>query len=145
MKLFLSFCFLSFSINAYSATNKWVDSEGKVYYSDESPPSNVKSQELKISAPASGVPAQKSVSERALELKKKLKEKQDSEVKAAQQQESQLAKQKNCEAAKSNLRTLDSTLPVQTINENGERTLMDAAARQQGIEEARKQIDLNCN
>jgi hypothetical protein len=145
MKLFLSICFFSISINAYGALNKWVDSDGKVYYSDEPPPVNVKSQALQVASPVSGVPTQKSIAEREMDLKKSLKAKDEADAKALLQQEQLQAKQKNCDAAKLNLRTFESSLPVQTINEKGERTLLDTTSRQQGIEEAHKQIGLYCD
>lgn len=145
MKLFLSLCFFCLSINAYGALSKWVDSDGRVYYSDEPPPTNIKSQTLLVASPVSGVPTQKSVAEREMDLKKALKAKDEADAKAAQQQDQLLAKQKNCDSAKLNLRTFESSLPVQTINEKGERTLMDATSRQQGIEEAHKQISSYCD
>jgi len=145
MKLFLFLCFVSLSINAYGVLNRWVDSDGKIYYSDEQPPTNVKSQTLLVSSPVSGVPAQKTVAEREMDRQKALKAKDEADAKAAQQQELLLAKQKNCDSAKLNLRTFESSQPVQTINEKGERTLIDATTRQQGIEEAHKQISLYCN
>jgi hypothetical protein len=36
---------------------KWVDSEGKVQYSDQPPPSNIKGEKLRIPAPAASAPA----------------------------------------------------------------------------------------
>ena len=146
MKSFLLLIILvSLSISAHGALNKWVDAEGKIHYSDDLPPSNVKSQTLAIPSALSGVSTQKTIAEREAERKKALKTKEESAQKAAQQQESELTKQRNCEGAKANLRTLESNLPVQSINEKGEKSLMDSNARQQSIEEARKQISVNCN
>ena len=145
MKRCLPIFFILISTYAFGALNKWVDSEGKVHYSDEAPPSNVKSKTLTIPASLSGVPAQKSIAEREAERKKELKAKEESTQKEAKKQEAELAKQKNCAAAKSNLRSLESNVPIQTYNEQGEKNLMDTAARQQGIEDARKQISLSCD
>jgi hypothetical protein len=133
------------SVSAHGALNKWVDAEGKVHYSDEAPPSNVKVQTVAIPSAASGVSALKSVAEREADRKKALKAKDEAEQKAAQQREKDLAKQKNCEGAKSNLRTLQSNSQIATYNDKGERNILDAAARQQGIEDANKQVSTYCN
>jgi outer membrane protein assembly factor BamA len=145
MKHCLPIFLLFLSVSAHGALNKWVDADGKVHYSDEAPPSNVKSQTVAIPAAASGVPAQKSIAEREAERKKALKTRDEAVQKAAQQQESELAKQKNCAGAKANLSTLESHAPVATYNDKGERSIMDDPARQQGIEEANKQISMYCN
>ena len=145
MKRCLPIFLLFLSVSAHGALNKWVDADGKVHYSDEPPPSNVKSKTLAIPSAASGVPAQKSIAEREAERKKSLKAKEEAAQKAAQQQESELAKQKNCAGAKANLNTLESHAPVATYNDKGERSLMDDSARQQGIEEANRQISMYCN
>ena len=146
MKRCLSIFLLLLSISsAHGALNKWVDAEGKVHYSDEPPPPNVKAQTLTVPAAASGVAAQKTVAEREEERKKTLKAKEEAEQKAAQQQENELAKQNSCANAKANLKTLESNTPIATYNSKGESVMMDAVARQKGIEAANKQISMNCD
>ena len=145
MNRYFGILLLSLSVSAYGALNKWVDSEGKVHYSDEPPPSDVTVQPLAIPSVASGVPAQKSIAEREAEWKKAKKEREEAAQNAAQQQEEALAKQKNCAGAKANLQTLESGMLITTFDEKGERVNMDDAARQQGIEDARKQISEYCN
>lgn len=102
MKRCLLVFLLLLSVSAHGALNKWVDAEGKVHYSDEPPPSNVKAQTLATPSEISGVPAQKTVAEREADRKKALKAKEEAAQKAVQQQERELAKQKNCESAKAN-------------------------------------------
>ncbi len=131
--------------SAHGAVTKWVDSDNKVHYSDEQPPANIKAQTVSTPSAISGVPAQKTVAEREVERKKKLKAKEEASQKAAQQHEKELVKQKNCEGAKANLRTFESNTPLATYNDKGERGIMDATARQQGIEDANKQISTYCN
>ena len=88
---------------------------------------------------------QKTVAEREAERKKKLKTKEEAAQKAAQQQENELIKQKNCTGARANLRAYESNAPIATYNDKGEKSNMDDSARQQGIEEANKQISTYCN
>lgn len=145
MKRCLPVLLFLLSFNAHGTLNKWVDDEGKVHYSDQPPPPNVKAQILIAPAAGSGTPPQKSIAERESERKKALKAKEEAAQKAAQQQESDLAKQKNCEGAKSNLRTLESNSQIATYNDKGERINMDYASRQRSLEEASKQVSTFCN
>ena len=145
MKRCLPICLLLLSFSAYGALSKWVDADGKVHYSDEPPPVNVKAKKLTTPAAASGVPAQKTYAEREAEWRKAQKGKEEAAQKAAQQQENEFSKQKNCAGAKANLKTFESNSPITTYNDKGESVLMDDAARRQGIEEARKQISAYCN
>lgn len=145
MKRCLPIFLLLLSINAHAALNKWVDDEGTVHYSDQSPPPNVKAQTLTAPSAVSGAPAQKTIAEREEERKKTLKAREEAAQKAAQQQEKELAKQKNCEGAKANLKTFESNSPISTYNDKGESINMDAATRQKSLEETRKQISTFCN
>ena len=145
MKRCLPIFLILLSINAHGALNKWVDADGKVHYSDEPPPANVKAQTLSAPSAVSGVPAQKTIAEREAERKKALKTKEEAAQKDAQKQKDELAKQKNCAGAKANLSAFESNGPVATYNENGEKVILDTSARQQNIDEARKQISEFCN
>ena len=145
MKRCLPIFLLLLSVSAHGALNKWVDADGKVHYSDDAPPSNVKAQTLVTPSAISGVPAQKTVAEREAERKKALKTKEEAAQKTTQQQENELTKQKNCAGAKANLRTYESGAAIAAYNDKGEKSNIDDAARQQGIEEANKQISTYCN
>lgn len=145
MKLYLPVCLLLLSFNAYGALTKWVDADGKVHYSDEPPPLNVKANKLKTPPPVKGAPAEKTYVEQEAELRKTLKTREETEQKTAKQQEETLARQKYCASLRAHLATLENSPSVATYNEKGERVIMDNAARQKEIEEARKQIGSNCN
>jgi hypothetical protein len=146
MKRYLPTCLLlCLSFSAYGGLHKWVDADGKVHYSDVPPPANVKAQELRVSAPGSGVPASKSIAERDAEYKKSQKAKKEAEEKSAKQQEAAAAKQRGCESAQQNLRALQDGGRMTTYNDKGERAFLDDKARQQRIEEMQKFISTNCN
>ena len=148
MKHYLPICLLLLSFSAHGALTKWVDADGKVHYSDEPPPPNAKAKTLatpSVAAPASGVPTEKSVIEREAEWRKAQKVKEEAEQKAAKRQEESLAKQKNCEAASSNLKALENSPNIVTYNSKGEGSYMDESTRQKNIEEARKQVSSYCN
>jgi len=151
MKRYLPLCFLLLSFSAHGALHKWVDADGSVHYSDETPPANVKAQRLKAQSapaaatPSSGVPATKTVAEREAEYRKAQKAKQEAEQKSAKQQEEILAKQKNCEAAQQNLKALEAGSPMVTYDAKGERSFLDDNTRKQRVEAARKVISTDCN
>lgn len=145
MKRCLPVLLFLLSVSAHGALNKWVDAEGNVHYSDEPPPPDVKAQALAVPSAARGAHAQKTVAEREAEWKKSKKAEEEAAQKAAQQQEISQAKQKNCAGAQSNLKTLESSSPIATYNDKGERVNMDDAARRKNIEDARKQIGIYCD
>lgn len=144
MKPYLLICLLLLSANAHGALHKWVDVDGKVQYSDEPPPGNVKAQTLTAPSAASDVPAQKSVLEREAERKKTKQSREEAEQKAAKQQEEVQAKQKNCNGLRANLATLENSPNISSYNAQGGMAIMDNATRQQEIAETRKQIGANC-
>ncbi len=150
MKSVLLVFLLLGSIHSHAALNKWVDAEGKVHYSDSAPP-DVKVKKLRSAeepdsiSSASAVSAPKSLAERDAEWKKSQQSKAEAEQKAAQAKEADSIKQKNCEAARSNLATLESSPALVTYNTSGERIYLDDTARAQRIEDARQAIKNNCN
>ena len=145
MKRCLPICLLLLSFGASGALTKWVDAEGKVHYSDEPPPLDVKAKKLTMPSAVSGVAAQKTYVEREAELKKALKAQEEARQKAAAQQEETLANQKYCASLRANLATLENSPRITTYNDKGERVIMDSTTRQKKTEEVRKQISSTCN
>ncbi len=138
------------SIISHAALSKWVDTDGKVHYSD-SPPADVKVKKLRsftapdTLTPVSGVFAQKSLAEREAEWKKSQKLKDEVEQKAALEKENVLIRQKNCEGARSNLATLENGRALVTYDAKGKRSFVDEATRAQRTEEERKAVSTYCN
>lgn len=138
---------LSLSTPAIAALNKWVDSEGKVHYSDSAPP-DAKVTKVKISNQETEESADsrpKSLAEKEVDAKKAQQEKEKEDKKAAQEKENEQIKQKNCEGARSNLINLENSPVIATYNEKGERSIMDDNSRKQRIEEARQAVSRFCN
>ncbi len=135
-----------FAFSAHADINKWVDDNNQIHYSDQPAPANVKATPLNTStSSASDVPAQKTLAEREAEYRKAQKAKDEVEKKEAKSQEDVRAKQKYCEAARSNLITLENSPRISTYDSKGELSYMDDTARKQRIEEARKGISTHCN
>jgi phage-related tail protein len=145
MKRILPLCLLLLGSSAHGALNKWVDADGTVHYSDEPPPPTAKTTKtVSVPSPASGAFATQSLSEREKELKKSQQSAEENEKKSAEQQQIAAAKQKNCEGAKSNLRTLENSPSVITYDANNKPVPMDESARKQATEDTRKAISENC-
>lgn len=138
------------SLNTYAGVNKWVDADGNVHYSD-TPPENIKTTKIKSAAPPdtllpeSNLAAPKTLAEREAEWKKSQKAKEESALKASQEQAAAAIKQKNCEGARGNLAALEHGTALVTYNEKGERSFLDDAGRKQRIDEAQQAISSYCN
>ena len=146
------------SLAAQAQTYQWKDANGRTFISD-TPPPGTKAQRsaaapsAPVAATASGAagksaeaaptaspPAQKSVAELNLEFKKRQQEAKEK----ADKQAAETEKRENCERARRSLATLESNQPLSTLDDNGERKVMDVAQRNQEIERARKIMADSC-
>lgn len=157
MKKYLPIFLLLFSTAAFGALTKWVDDKGKVHYSDQPPPANVKAEVLR-STPSPAAPAgitvpgnaeksaaaPKTIAEREAELKKEQQKKKESAEKAAREQEVVEAKKANCLANQKNLRALQEGMRMVEIDEKGERSYIDDAERQRRIAKTQENINASC-
>ena len=137
------------SLNVHAGVNKWVDSEGKVHYSD-APPPEVKTETVrnisgKGQEEAPATYSTKSYAEREAEMKKSRQEKEEAAQKKAQQQADADAKKRNCESARQSVRSLEEGGRIYTYDESGERSYLDDAARDRRLSEARKVVSTYCN
>ncbi|MDO8293239.1 MAG: DUF4124 domain-containing protein [Gallionella sp.] len=156
MKKFLLILLMLASTTAFAALSKWVDADGKVHYSDQPPPANVKAKTLRVpseaAAPvsASGVAAAsapvapKTIAEREAELKKAQQAKKQAADKAAQEQARMDAEKANCAAVQQNLRALQEGMRMVEIDAKGERSYLDDEQRRQRIEKAQQDIKTYC-
>lgn len=154
MKKILLILLMLASTTAFAALSKWVDADGKVHYSDQQPPANVKAKTLRItpgaaapmsaSGAASAPVAPKTIAEREAELKKTQLAKKQAADKAAQEQARIDAEKANCDAAQLNLRALQEGMRMVEIDAKGERSYLDDAQRRQRIEKAQQDIKAYC-
>lgn len=150
MKHCIPIFLMLFSVSAHAALHKWVDAAGNVHYSDTAPPAEAKEQQLRIpQAPAdtaaSGVPSEKSIFERDVELTKALKAKEKTAQQAAQEQKNAEIKKQNCENSRNSLTTLENAPRITTYDASGNQVVIDEATRQQKIEAARKAVSDFCD
>ena len=150
MKKILFILFLLVSSPALAGLSKWVDADGKVHYSDQPPPANVKVKILRADvSPASSVAASapvapRTIAEREVELKKSQLAKKEAAEKIALEQSKIDAEKANCAAAQQSLRTLQDGMRMVVIDAKGERSFLDDEQRRQRIEKRQQEIRTLC-
>ena len=142
-------------VPALGETYKWTDAEGKVHYSDQPPPPNVK-QPIKVkprapTAPtavpeAAGTPvaAPKSVAEQDAEFNRRRVEAAEREAAEKKAANEAAEKKKNCEQARIQLAGLQNGGRMTSFDEKGERTYLSDADVAQEIVRAQKAADSWC-
>ena len=150
-------CGCLLALPALGELYKWTDAEGKVHYSDQPPPPNVK-QPIKVKPrvpsaatavpEAAGTPAEapKSVAEQDAEFNRRRVEAAEREA-AAQKAAKEVAdKKKNCEQAKAQVAGLQSGgRRITRHDEKGEVVYLSDAEIAQEIERAKQAADSWCN
>ena len=136
---------LSFALAAHAQIYQWQDDSGKTIISDKPPLGKVHDlRKVDSGSAASSAASPKSLAERDLEFRKRLKESQESADKAKKEQEAAAERQEQCASASRYLRSLQTGERIALRDEKGERYFMDDAQRAQEIEKARKAVQENC-
>lgn len=138
-----------FSLSAHAALNKWVDENGKVHYSD-TPPANATVETVrnitgKDQKDAATNYSPKNYAEREAELRKARQGKADAAAKAAEETARGEERQRNCLAARENLRALEEGTRLVVYDENGVRRYLDDAERAQRLNSAQAAVKANCD
>lgn len=147
---------LSVSFSA-SAQWKWKDKSGQTQYSDLPPPATVPDQDILLrpsasarrasppalvasSAPLSAAHA----SDPELEARRKKAEQDAADKKSAEEAKVAASRAENCSRAREAARTLDSGIRVTRANAQGEREVMDDAARAAESQKAHDVMASDC-
>lgn len=136
------------TVTAHAQTYQWKDGNGRTVISDTPPPGTAKASRTlgspssaaeEITKPAEKLTdAPKSTAEKDLEFKKRQQEIKEKADKDAKEQTAAAEKRENCDRARHNLAALASNQPMATVDEKGERQLMEASQRDQEMERARR-------
>lgn len=110
---------------AGAALYKWVDANGRVTYSDQPPPVNVKSEVVNAPTSAANPDAIKDLANQDAELKKRQAQRAEEQKKAEQTRIDEANRQQFCIDARSQIRMYQADLLLQRINEQGEIVYMD--------------------
>ena len=124
---------------------KWTDASGRVVYSDQPPPGNVKSEILKGPPPPANPNAVKDLANKELEYKQRQLDRAEASAKAEKDSAAAKARADNCTQVKGEMQHLaQGDLTFYRINEKGERVVMDDAARRAERERLGKWMRENC-
>ncbi len=129
---------------------KWTDAEGKVHYSDQPPPANVKQQTTvtprKSSAPSATAPAKsdappakaKTYVEQEAEFRKRQVETAEREAAEKKKADEIAERKRNCEQVRVQLKGLQAGGRVTQTNAQGDREYMSDAQIAQEIDRLKK-------
>ena len=160
MAILLTLCVV---LPASAQMYKWVDADGKVRYSDTPPPTNVKTEKLRIPAQAPAVPAPKSAASKAgaskeasksaprtpaeqeQAFRKRQQEAAKEQEKQAQKESETAGRADDCKRARAALAGLEAGGRQATVNEKGERVYLDEQQIVQEKARAQQAVTANCN
>ena len=140
-------------------TYKWTDADGKVHYSDQPPPANVKEQGTikprNPSAPTSSAPQAggdkgataakpKTYAEQESDFQKRQVEAAEREAAEKKKAADAAEKKQNCEQARSHVRSLQAGTRMTRTNAQGEREYFTDAEIAQDLERSKKAADQWC-
>lgn len=146
------FMLLATTATAHAGVTKWVDSDGKVQYSDQPPPATVKSQKTLNIKTSPSVPKAtsgsngegRSIAEKELEFRKRQVKAEETAAKEVKDQEEAKRAKANCEQSRQQLQALQEGQRISKLDEKGERVFMEDSDRPQAINEAKQAVDSWC-
>lgn len=145
VRVFAVLLLLATSPLAHAEVYKWKGADGKIHYSDLPPSGHPEDHKvgLKRTAPQESNSA-KSIAEQDAEFKKRRIDAEEKKSKEEKQLAEVKEKERNCAAAKGNLKMLEEDGRVVSYNEKGEKIFVDDKDRPQMIADARKAVDSWC-
>lgn len=135
---------------------KWIDAEGRVYFSDRPPQAGAETVPMPgTQAGPAGAPANASADapsdtpEERLEKQRKLlhafeEERRQKRDTQEQERQDQAERQQNCVLARDNLQSLEQASSVYRLGPDGERIFLDEAQREQSLAGARAAVEQWC-
>jgi len=156
---------LCVALPASAQTYKWVDSNGKVQYSDKPPPSNVKTEKLRAPPAAASAPAgaaaaadakggaqkdaakagPRTPAEREQAFRKRQLEAAKAQEEEAKKQAQARDKEENCKRAKAAVANLELGGRQARIDEKGERIFLTDQQIAQETAKAQQEAAAACN
>jgi hypothetical protein len=125
---------------------KWTDANGRVVYSDQPPPANVKTETvLGAPPPPSNPNAVKDMAAREVDFKKRQADAAEKDKKAEAQRAENAKRAEECGRAREQLRQLAAEqLALVRVNEKGEAVYVDDATRRRERDELDVWVRQNC-
>jgi hypothetical protein len=130
---------------AAAALYKWTDANGRVVYSDQPPPANIKAEQLNATPPPANPHAVREMANQEAELKKRQAERAKADEQIAKARAEAEKKSAACTRAAGQVRALAAgQQAVYRVNEKGERYALDDAARLKERQELEAWVKANC-
>jgi hypothetical protein len=128
-----------------AALYKWTDANGRVVYSDQPPPGDIKVDTLKPPPPPANPNAVKELAAKEAEGKKQKLEAQDATLKAEQERADNARRLAGCKDAQAQMRQLAAEqIPLVKLNEKGETVYVDDTERRRKRAEMETWMRANC-
>jgi len=156
---------LAFALPAAAEIHQWRDAQGRIHYSDTPPlgqdtktvppapkpptkvpaPTGDAAPAASGEAPKAGEPAKpKTMAERELEFRQRRAAAAEASTKADQERQQEAERQRTCERARNQLTALESGQRMSRYGGDGERVVLDDAARVEEVERSRKFVESAC-
>lgn len=121
-----------FAAASFAALYKWTDAQGHVVYSDQPPPTSIKSEQLRAPPPPANPNAAKELAQEEAAYRKHVTDEATARATAARARAAEADRAHGCELAKANLLQLaDQSTPIARYGADGQRSTMSDAARAQ--------------
>jgi Domain of unknown function (DUF4124) len=131
--------------HAHAALWKWVDSNGRVVYSDIPPTADVKAERVSGPAPRANPNAVKELVSQEADLKKRQMQRVEDETKSEKSKAESTKKQEQCTLMRGQLKAMQmDNVQHYRVNEKGERVFLDATARKQQIDRIEAYLKEQC-
>ena len=156
MKAFITLALLLATLPAWGVMYKWVDSDGKVHYSDQAPPEGAKHQEtvkVKPRAPAAPAPQPdgkgatqraKTAADQDMDFRKRRLAAAEADAKRQQDADAAADKAKKCEQANGRVAALQYNGRITKYGPNGKQIYMNDNEIAKEIVDARKAANSWC-
>jgi len=134
------------AVPALATTYKWTDANGRVTYSDQPPPGNVKVESIAAPPPPANPNAAKELASKEAELQQTKLQRAEEEAKATKARLEANKKREQCDNARGQMIMLQSDqIPLYRSNDKGQQVYMDDAARRREQEQLGSWIRENCS
>lgn len=132
----LSIAFAGFALAIVAAgpagatVYKWTDSQGRIVYSDQPPPTSVKGEQLQAAPPPANPNAAKELAQQEADYRKHVADEATARASAAKARTAEADRTRACAMAKANLLQLaDRSTPLAGYGADGTRATMSDSAR----------------
>jgi hypothetical protein len=123
---------------------KWTDANGRVSYSDQPPPGNVKAEIVNGAPAASNPEAVRELATQDQDLKKLQAQRADAQKKADRTRAETALQEQACVEARGRVRLYESDQVISRINEKGEQVFLDDTMKNREKEKLEAQIRERC-